>query len=90
MADSTGEKKSPKKKPPKKAAEVWQGTGGSTLKQAQKLALAVIHEYGLPEEIKDQILDAAPGLDPQILEQIGGFHAAQPHGAYGYKRKKKK
>ena len=95
MVDSTGGKKPPGKKgkkKPGKAEGASKGSGGKTVKLAQKLALAVIQEYGLPQEIKDALHKALEpyDVDPNIIERVGGYWDDHPHGAYGYTRKKKK
>ena len=83
MADSTQGKKTPAKRP----AKSRQAPKSRTVELAQKLALAVIREYGLPEEIREELLDA--GVSSIVIDKIGGAYDDHPHGAYGYKRKKK-
>jgi hypothetical protein len=80
VADSRRGTKSPDKTPPRTSP------ASKTEKLAKQLALEVIREHGLPKEIKEQLLSA--GVDPEIIERIGGHHFDHPHGAYGYKRKK--
>lgn len=93
MADATG-RKAPKKSPAKKKSPAPPGQGGSpsrkTMELARKLAVAVIREHGLPEEIKADL--RAAGVPDEILESVGGSrsYVSHPHThtSSGYKKKK--
>jgi ribonuclease D len=85
---SGDEQKPPQPKPAPKPAKP-RPKESNTVKQAKKLALAVIREHGLPDEIIAELAEA--GVRREILERFHpGGHGDDyfaPHGAWWNKKK---